>query len=216
VNQSYTNIIDDLRLLQAPPVWAYVAVGVLVLALGAAVAYVLWKRAHPTPGLPLSPAAVAALQEDTLAELAKLHHLIAVENSRPYAIGVSAVVRRYIERRFAIRAPWRSTEEFLAEAKLSPLLDERHRGHLTRFLSCCDFLKFAKASAEVSELEMIHAAAVHFVKDTEEAQHLVATHNPAAGANPAGPGVAAATDAPGDKKAPPKPALAPSQPKPSA
>ena len=216
MNQSYTNIIDDLRLVQQPAVWLYVGLGLLVLALGAAAAYVLWKRAHPSAGLPLSPEAVAAIQEDTLAELAKLHQLIAVENSRPYAIGVSGVVRRYIERRFAICAPRRSTEEFLAEAQLSPLLDERHRRHLTQFLACCDFLKFAKASAEVEELEMIHAAAIQFVKDTEEAQHLTVPDAPAAEANPAGSGPTDSTGATGSDGSSQKTPAEPSQPKPAA
>ena len=112
---------------------------------------------------------VEAATEDALAELEKLRALISIENSRLFAIQVSGVVRRYIERRFGIVAPRRSTEEFLVEAQCSPQLGERYQKHLSEFLAGCDFLKFARASAEVPELEQIHSAAVRFVADTQPA-----------------------------------------------
>lgn len=178
MNPPYTNIVDDLRLIQPPAWWLWIGLGTLLLVLVGVAAYALWRRAHPRVLLPLTEAAIQAAQEDALAELEKLQRLMAPEHSRPYAIGASGVVRRYIERRFAIRAPRRSTEEFLAEAQLSPLLEERHRGHLTHFLACCDFLKFAKATADRAELELIHRAAVEFVKDTQEAKALAGVSRP--------------------------------------
>ena len=86
---------------------------------------------------------------------------------RAYAIAVSGVVRRYLERRFGLLAPRRSTEEFLAEARTAGRLDESHQRNLADFLAACDFLKFARATAEVAELEQIHATAVRFVTDTQ-------------------------------------------------
>ena len=167
MNPSPTNLIDDLRLLQAPRplgwLW-WVAAGLVVVGL---VAFVIWRRAKARKGVVVTPEMIAEAQEDALAELEKLRGMISVKNSRPYAIAVSGVVRRYIERRFGIRAPKRSTEEFLIEAKGSALLDERHQRNLGHFLGCCDFLKFAKATAEVPELNELHEAAVRFVKDTQ-------------------------------------------------
>ena len=167
MNDSLTNIIDDLRVLQAPrPLtareWAMIAAGVLVLA-----GIWLWRRARSRRARPLTPAEIQAVQEDALAELEKLKPLIQAATSRAYAIGASGVVRRYLERRFGIRAPRRSTEEFLHEAQQSEKLDQRHRGHLGKFLAGCDFLKFARGHAEVDELEMLHQAAKTFVSETQ-------------------------------------------------
>ena len=41
-----------------------------------------------------------------------------------------------------------------------------HRELLAEFLGCCDFLKFARARAELAELEAQHQAAVRFVRET--------------------------------------------------
>lgn len=166
MSQSYTNIIDDLRLLQAPlvlPWWAWTLLGLLVAGLG----YLLWWRAHRPPPEPAPSKVVARIAyEDALAELEKMRKKIATENSRAYAIGVSGITRRYIERRFAIRAPRLSTEEFLAAAKQAPQLTEKYQQKLGHFLGCCDFLKFARGFAEVPELELLHNAAVAFVTET--------------------------------------------------
>jgi len=165
VSNTATNLIDDLRLLEAPkplgPVW-WVGIG---LALLGVVTFVLWRRSrarHPRLTLNI----VEAATEDALGRLEKLRSLISVENSRLYAIQVAGVVRRYIEPRFGIFAPRRSTEEFLMEAQSSPLLGARYQQHLSEFLASCDFLKFARAFAETPELEQIHSAAVRFVTDT--------------------------------------------------
>jgi hypothetical protein len=167
VNQSPTNIIDDLRLLEAPqPLtllqWLAIA-GVLLAVAGA----ILWLRARARRGSPPSPAVIQAAQEDALAELQKLRGQMTRENSRAYAIAVSGVVRRYLERRFGLLAPRRSTEEFLAEARASGRLDESHQRNLSDFLAACDFLKFARAIADAPELEQIHTTAVRFVTDTQ-------------------------------------------------
>jgi hypothetical protein len=169
VNNAPTNILDDLRLLQAPQplTWSEW----LLLALGAAAmaGFILWRRARARRAGRPPEAVIQAARIDALAELEKLRGMIAAPNSRPYAIAVSGVVRHYIERRFALRAPWRSTEEFLAEALKSPVLDSRHQQNLAQFLAGCDFLKFARATAEVPELTTLHQAAVQFVTDTQPA-----------------------------------------------
>ena len=161
-----TNLIEDLRLLEAPRPLALVWWIVIVLAILAVLGFVLWRRAQARRPA-AAPESVEAVKEDALAELEKLRAMISVANSRLYAIQVSGVVRRYIERRFGIVAPRRSTEEFLIEAQKSPLLGDRFQQHLSEFLAGCDFLKFARASAELPELEQIHGAAIRFVADTQ-------------------------------------------------
>lgn len=168
MNTSATNIVDDLRLLAAPAWGLCLGLAAAFLILAGLAAWVWWRRKHARPAAVLSARQVEEAREDALAELEKLRPLMAPGTSRDYAIGASGVVRRYIERRFAIHAPRRSTEEFLEEARLSPLLDEAQRRRLQVFLAGCDFLKFARASADLSELQALHGAAVQFVKETDD------------------------------------------------
>jgi hypothetical protein len=57
---------------------------------------------------------------------------------------LSMFLRRYIEDRFGLRAPERTTEEFLREARGRPALGTRDVELLERFLGHCDMVKFAK------------------------------------------------------------------------
>jgi hypothetical protein len=159
-----TNIIDDLRFLEpwkAPPIWVWVALALLIVGV------VMLIRRRSAARRAAQGAKVAAhAHEDALAELEKARALMSPENSRPYGIKVSGIVRHYIERRFDIVAPRRSTEEFLLEATASAKLAPVHRPLLAEFLGSCDFLKFARARAELAELEAQHQAAVRFVTET--------------------------------------------------
>ena len=163
-----TNIIDDLRLLEPwhmPPPWVWV---LLVVVIASGIALMIRRRNAARRAAQGAQIAEHA-HEDALAELEKARSLMSPENSRPYGIEVSGIVRRYVERRFGIVAPRRSTEEFLIEAAASVKLEPAHRKLLAEFLGCCDFLKFARARAEVSELEAQHQAAVRFVTETRVA-----------------------------------------------
>jgi hypothetical protein len=162
VNNSATNIIDDLRFLEpwtAPPPWVWLS---LVILIGVAAAVIKRRRRAVTPQADVA----AHAQEDALAELEKARALLSPENSRAYGIEVSNIVRRYIERRFGLLAPRRSTEEFLNEAAASAKLQPEYRTLLAEFLGCCDLLKFGRALAELPELEAQHTAAVRFVTET--------------------------------------------------
>lgn len=67
------------------------------------------------------------------------------------------VVRRYLEKRFSLRAEHQTTHEFLAELERpdSPLA-EQHRRFLKDFLASADMIKFARMSADKTQFE--HAA----------------------------------------------------------
>ncbi len=159
-----TNIIDDLRFLEpwtAPPPWVWV-----LLALIIAGVVILIRRRNAARRAAQGAQVAAHAHEDALAELEKARALMSPENSRPYGIAVSGIVRHYIERRFSIVAPRRSTEEFLIEAAASAKMESPHRQLLAEFLGSCDFLKFARARAEMTELEAQHQAAVRFVTET--------------------------------------------------
>lgn len=164
MNQNPTNIIEDLRFLTEPhPMWWFI--GVVTILLLAVLIYKLIQRQGKKTAQTIEEIQEQPF-EDALAELEKLRTIMKKENSKEYAIRASGIVRRYIERRFGIVAPNRSTEEFLAEAHRSDALLRSHRELLGEFLASCDYLKFAKAFAEKEELEKLQENAVNFVKAT--------------------------------------------------
>jgi len=160
-----TNLIDDLRLLEEPRLWpGWWWIGSFVVMVAIVILLRRWQRSSPLPAEQSSFPTEA--HEDALLALEKARRLLSEEKGKLYAIEVSSIIRRYLEQRFDIRAPQRSTEEFILEAQHSPKLDARHRQSLGNFLTACDFLKFARGLAEFSELETVHQAAVEFVTET--------------------------------------------------
>jgi hypothetical protein len=81
-------------------------------------------------------------------------------------VELSAIVRRYLEQRYEIRAPELTTEEFLQVATARPELREDHRGLLSSFLERCDRVKFAGYRPDAEESLATLAAARGFVEDT--------------------------------------------------
>jgi hypothetical protein len=179
-----TNLIDDLRILEAPHPWSYWAWWAIA-AIGLAAVVFWWLKLQQARLERADQTTAVHAHEDALAALERARGLIKPGNSKAYAIEVSGIVRRYIENRFGIRAPHRSTEEFLDEAKVSPKLEPRYQNSLAGFLTGCDFIKFARGVAEVSELETLHESAVRFVSETKisspTAEAVPATSNVEAG-----------------------------------
>ena len=165
-----TNLIEDLRLLSPPNHrWA------VALALTCAALAVLtwwWRRlrhARPTPS-PLRAPSGSPPWEIALAELERLAALLRPETSRDYAIASTAVLRRYLEQRYGLRAPRLATEEFLEAASRAEALPPEHRPSLDRFLRLCDLLKFGRYTAGAGELRELHAAALGFVMASRPAE----------------------------------------------
>jgi len=171
-----TNLIDDLRILEAPRPWYHWGILAAVLVLAGLLFWFLRMRSAGEEKL--SGVRSAHAHEDALAALEQARTLLSAATSRAYAMEVSGIVRRYIENRFGILAPRRSTEEFLEEAKASPKLEAKYQLLLADFLKSCDFLKFARGMAEGPELETLHASAVRFVSETKVAQVSLASGMP--------------------------------------
>jgi len=81
-------------------------------------------------------------------------------------VELSSIVRTYLEKRYEIRAPELTTEEFLLVATARPELRDEHRVLLTQFLERCDRVKFAGYRPDAEESLATLAAARGFVEDT--------------------------------------------------
>ncbi len=80
---------------------------------------------------------------------------------------LSRIVREYIEGRFGLRAPERTTEEFLEDLAHSPSLTPDHKKLLKHFLEKADEVKFAKHVPTSEEIEESFNRAKQFIEETK-------------------------------------------------
>ena len=134
----------------------------LCITLVWAVVRYLRRPAAPPPPLPAHVIAYNALRE--------LHERGLVEAGRikEYFFILSTILRHYIENRFGLHAPERTTEEFLAEIRHGHELSSAQRSVLAEFLHQCDLVKFANYAASGSEASEAHDVTVRFIEETRE------------------------------------------------
>ena len=163
---------NDIRPIK-PPVavpdpwtWVFWTAGVL-LALGLLVAILLLllKRQKQRAFVPpLPPHARARMKLEAA--------LLLIHEPRAFAIAVSDAVRLYLEERFQLRAPERTTEEFLRDLKKTSALTAPQKESLSAFLDQCDLMKFARFEPTEAALRELHESALRLVHET---QHDLAT-----------------------------------------
>lgn len=88
--------------------------------------------------------------------------------TKEYYFRLSLIVRRYLEKRFFLRAPEMTTEEFLKEAERSNLLKEEQKSLLKDFLEKSDLVKFAEYGPRPIEIVDSYNAAVKLVRETKQ------------------------------------------------
>lgn len=127
--------------IDATPWWWWATAAGMALAAGGAVWWLATRRAAAAAEPALPPAEWALRAMGTL-ESERLPERGDVEG---FFVRLSAIVRGYVERRFAIAAPERTTQEFLREAALHPQLAGGHADAIGAFLRSADMVKFAAA-----------------------------------------------------------------------
>jgi hypothetical protein len=80
---------------------------------------------------------------------------------------VADATRLYLEERFNLRAPERTTEEFLVELRTNPHLTLDQKQSLGAFLEGCDLVKFARLEPTEITLRQLHDAALRLVDETQ-------------------------------------------------
>jgi hypothetical protein len=80
---------------------------------------------------------------------------------------VSDTARVYLEKRFKLHAPERTTEEFLIELRSSPHLTRDQKESLGAFLESCDLVKFARFEPTEQALHELHHSALRLVDETQ-------------------------------------------------
>lgn len=147
--------------VEIPDPWRWWRLGgVSALVLGICIlGFWLWWRRRGAPNAPAGP------RPDDVARARLQRALEWIDQAKPFVDEVSATVRAYLEARFGLRAPERTTEEFIAELQTNGALAVPDRESLERFLGVCDLVKFAGVRPGRSELEELHLAALRLVNE---------------------------------------------------
>lgn len=132
----------------------------LLAGLGLVALRRLRRPPRPAPPLPADVVALAALERLRGDDLPARGEV--VEHYRR----LTGIVRRYLEDRFGLHAPERTTEEFLREAERSDALDPGHRATLGPFLRSADLVKFARLEPTGEECLRALDLGVAFVRAT--------------------------------------------------
>ncbi len=151
---------------EVPFDWRPVGIGaaalIVVGALGTGLFYLLNRPRRQRVLAPQPPheAALAALNR------LRTRHLIEEGKFEEYYVQLSAIVRRYLEDGFHLRAPEMTTEEFLSTVTGDKRLAPAHRRLLAEFLSQADLVKFARHLPTLEDSEGAYGAARRFVDET--------------------------------------------------
>ena len=160
------------------PVWIYpsiqrIALWILVIILLILIGIIIWwivRRIRRTIRLhKMSP------KERALYELNELiaKDLIAKNRVKDFYLELTMVVRRYIERAHAIRAPKQTTEEFLAAVTENPRFSHIVAVKLQDFLQKADLVKFAALHPDKPTINKALATARDYVEtDEQESIHV--------------------------------------------
>jgi hypothetical protein len=141
----------------------------IVIAAAAAVAalglFVLWRRRRAKqPAARRIPAHEVAYHA---LEMLLARGLVENKRYREFTAEVADILRLYIEERFGLRAPERTTEEFLLEAGTGLDVDNDRKRILADFLVHCDLVKFAALEPSSEDVKRTFNTAKDFIDVTK-------------------------------------------------
>ena len=131
---------------------------IIAAAVFAIIALVLFLSKKGTVRV-LSPWEIA---RNSLAELKKELTM----NDEAFFVRLSDILRQYIERRFALPATEKTSEEFIQQLRTDSILSEKQRIALERFLGTADLVKFARMNSDEKQKNECLTMADSFVNET--------------------------------------------------
>ena len=135
------------------------AVGAPLAGLVAVLSVWLARRRRKTrPEIVRSPQELAYLELEQLLEEGWQE-----KDVKLFYVGLTGIVRRYIERTTGVHAPEQTTEEFLREVGESDVFAAGERDRLRAFLESADLVKFAAHRPGASDVEQTFQRAKLFI-----------------------------------------------------
>ena len=158
-----TNVIREIRPpVEIPSGWAWLwwTLAALALAVGLffLIRWLLKKQAASQVAAPIPP----HIRAKERLEQALLH----LSDTKLFVTLVSDALRIDLEERFNLRAPERTTEEFLSDLQATPHLNAEQKLTLSDFLQRCDLVKFAKFEPTEAALRDLYEVASRLVDET--------------------------------------------------
>jgi hypothetical protein len=147
-----------------------IGIGLSVLGVAAGLAlWVVWRRGRQRARR-RNAYEVARARLDQLLSRPMPQDAAAIER---FFVDISAIVRRYLEDRFELRAPELTTEEFLglagsASQLSASQLSADHQNLLRDFLKQADLVKFAGVRVSEAEIRRSSDLAGRFLEETRE------------------------------------------------
>lgn len=163
--------IKDIR--EEPLHWKdvlpWIGIGLMVIAIILAILYFLRRRKPLTdsarveekPSLPPYDEAITRLQE------LEKQQLWQKDQIKAYYVELTAIVRHYIERRYAVEAEELTSRETIKQ--LEELIEEESLEALSGLLQRADMVKFARYKPVKDEHELSQQQAIQFVELTHQA-----------------------------------------------
>ena len=146
-----------------------IVISAAILAAAAAI-YLFWRRRTAKTAAALRvPAHEIAYRAF---EILLARGLVEQKLYKEFTAEVADILRRYIEDRFGLRAPERTTEEFLAEAREGLPVDEERKRILSEFLEHCDLVKFASLEPGEEDVKRTFAVARDFIEATKPSEEV--------------------------------------------
>ena len=123
------------------------------------IAVIMFIKSNKSQVRILSPWEIA---RKSLAELKKELTV----NDEAFFVRLSDILRMYIERRFALPATEKTSEEFIQQLRTDSILSKKQRLALERFLGTADLVKFAKMNSDEKQKNECLEMADSFVDET--------------------------------------------------
>jgi hypothetical protein len=156
---------DELELMAIRSPWQK---GWLPWSIGGAAAiavigWIIWRRRRREKAVEeksKSPLETALAALDQLEK----DNLVAKGELKEYYGRVSSILREYVEGRYGLQAPERTTEEFMEDLRRdSGTLTKDQKSLLEKFLMHCDLVKFAKFEPSADEVRATFESCKEFV-----------------------------------------------------
>lgn len=159
-------IVPPLPYPMSYMIWTWIGCGILLAAI---LAGGLFYYRHKLRGKEITGERLKA-HEIAYRELKALvdENLIDAGEIKQFYLRLSAIVRRYIENRFGLRAPEQTTEEFLTGLEGAGEFPDEYKPLLRDFLKHCDLVKFARFEPGAEDIQKSFDSCKAFIKGTEE------------------------------------------------
>ena len=174
-NPVIADIEDVVEMPKEPSYWWVWTTGIVIVAGG----IIFWLRAGKRRISELVKVFMPA-HEIAYERLRKLaaKKLIEAGKIKQFYEEISNILRHYIEHRFELRAPERTTEEFLAELQYAESLSKAQKDDLAKFLTHCDLVKFAKHSPTEQQIQQRFESVKNFIEKTKSDERKVEVAQP--------------------------------------